>query len=259
VGPSIKLYLDLDRGGRVRGAPAETPTGEPYTPAWEQAYGKSRVQRISNRENPQMRKSNNTTETAPEEVTGETSPEWLSTAEEATEVVNTTGEVMAVPTTFSREDLSSIATWEDALRLAQSEYGTIVTAEEEIGDGFRVATEDEERRLVGVPLFLLEWTFRAGDFGDDYVSIRAIAQGENGAITKWIINDGGTGICRDLRDFTKKTGRLGGLRVKNGLRVSDYQVDNDTKQVLSKTEYKQAISDGRKTFPGYTFYLDTSA
>jgi len=182
-----------------------------------------------------------------------------ATEETTVEEVNTTGEVMAVPSTFSREELSGITSWDDALRLAQSEYGDIVTADTEIGDGFKVATEDDERRLIGVPLFLLEWTFRAGDFGDDYVSIRAISQGDSGVSTKWIINDGGTGICRDLRDFTKKTGRFGGLLVRNGLRVSDYQVDNETKQVLSKGEYKDALAEGRKTFPGYTFYLDTSA
>lgn len=175
------------------------------------------------------------------------------------EEVNTTGEVMAVPSTFSREELSGISSWDDAMRLAQAEYGTIVTADTEIGDGFRLADEDDKKWLVGVPLFLLEWTFRAGDFAEDYVSIRAISQNPDGASTKWIINDGGTGICRDLRDFSQKTGRFGGLLVRNGLRVSEYMVDNETKQVLSKGEYKDAVAEGRKTFPASTFYLDTSA
>src|SRR6267378_6689905 len=92
--------------------------------------------------------------------------EQTGTAEEA----NTTGEVMAVPSAFSREDLGNIASWDDAVRLAIDVYGGVLVADTEIGDGFKKATEDDQRRLIGVPLFFLEWTFRAGDF-TDYVSI----------------------------------------------------------------------------------------
>lgn len=194
-----------------------------------------------------MRKSNTATETAPEEVTGEVVGE-----------VNTNGEVVAVASKFSSEELSGITSWDDALALAQREYKTIVVADEVIGDGFKVADESDKNGLIGVPLFLLEWAFRAGDFGD-YVSIRAIEQNSNGTTTKWILNDGGTGICRDLKDFSKKTGRFGGLLVRNGLRVSNFMVDSETNEVLSKGEYKDAIAAGRKTFPASTFYLDTSA
>jgi hypothetical protein len=161
---------------------------------------------------------------------------------------------------FSREELSGIESFEDAMRLATSAHGTVVNAHEslELGDGFKIADEEDKGRLIGVPLMLLEWSFRDGDFGD-YVSIRAISQGEDGKTTKWILNDGSTGIKEDLEDFTKKTGRTGGLFVRNGLRVSRYHIDAKTREPLSKAEYRDAVADGRKVVPAATFYLDASA
>lgn len=166
-------------------------------------------------------------------------------------------EVMATPSTFSRDELSEISTFDDALRLAGMTYGTVVTADEEIGDGFKVATEDDKRRLCGVPLMFLEWAIRDGDFGA-YVSIRAVAQTETG-ITKWILNDGSTGIAEDLVSFQKKTGRTGGLFVRQGLRVSDYWIDAETGVPLTKKEYGEYIARGERTAKASTFYLDTSA
>lgn len=170
-------------------------------------------------------------------------------------------EVAQVPSTFTRDELSAIESFDDAMRLAVSAHGTVINAHEttELGDGFRIADEDDKRRLIGVPLMLLEWTFLPGDFAEDYVSVRAISQEDGGRIRKWVINDGGTGIARDLRDFTTKTGRTGGLSVRNGLRVSDYFIDPVTKQPLTKAERREYAAEDRKMAPASTFYLDTSA
>lgn len=162
-------------------------------------------------------------------------------------------------TRFGKEDRTNIQSWDDAIALAQAEYGTILNIHEtELGDGFRVASEDDKRRLIGVPLFLLEWHWNDGDFGQ-FVSVAAIAQGENGQATKWILNDGSTGIREQLADFETKYNRNGGLNVRNGLRVSDYNTDLETGEPLSKKDLIDYVKAGKKTGKGHTFYLDTSA
>jgi hypothetical protein len=173
-------------------------------------------------------------------------------------------EVMTVPSSFTRAELSSVESFDDALRLLQAQGETIVAAHEtELGDGFRLATEEDKRRLIGVPLLLLEWMFYQGDFGD-FVSIKVVAQSENGQASKWILNDGSTGICADLRDFTTKTGRTKGLLVRKGLRASDYWINAekdspDYGKPLSRTEHRTALANGLKVAPASTFYLDASA
>lgn len=160
-------------------------------------------------------------------------------------------------TRFDKDQRSAIETWDDALRLAMEEFGTILNiADTSLGDGFRVASEDDKRRLIGVPLLLLEWRWVDGDFGD-YVSVAAIAQGDNG--TKWIINDGSTGIREQVREIETKYGVNGGVMVRNGLRVSDYNTDLETGEPLSKKEWIEANKANKKTGKGHTFYLDTSA
>lgn len=173
---------------------------------------------------------------------------------------------VAVPVPFSRKELSSIHSFEDALRLAADTYGGVVAAHEaeDLGDGFRLATEEDKKRLVGVPLMLLDWTFREGDYTDQYVSIMAVAQMEGGVIGKYIINDGSTGIRVQLREYQDETGRTGGLMVRNGLRMSEYPVnmeDGETKGMpfKSKQEYRHHVAQGKKVGEARTFYLDTSA
>lgn len=162
-------------------------------------------------------------------------------------------------TRFNKDDRTNIQSWDDAVALAQNEYGSILNIHEtELGDGFRVASEDDKRRLIGVPLFLLEWHWNDGDFGQ-FVSVVAIAQGENGQATKWILNDGSTGIRDQLADFETKYNRNGGLSVRNGLRVSDYNTDLDTGAPISKKELIEYVKAGKKVGKGHTFYLDTSA
>jgi len=167
-----------------------------------------------------------------------------------------------VPAKFDREQLGGIDSFDAAIALAVAEYGDVIDAADQplLGDGFRVATEDDKRnKLVGVPLLLLNWTFRGSDYGTDedtYVSVQAIQREENGGAVKWIINDGGTGIARDLREFTQKTGRDGGMICKTGLRVSDYVTDQDTGVPLTKKEVRQYMIDRKAMGQGHTFYLD---
>jgi len=119
------------------------------------------------------------------------------------------------------------------MRLAQDVYGDILVADTEIGDGVQKAEESDKTHSSGVPLFF--WSGRSGlaTSATTTCSFVAVAQEPQRDQHQGMITDGGTGICRDLKDFSKKTGRFGGLLVRNGLRVSRYYVDNETKQVLS--------------------------
>lgn len=161
---------------------------------------------------------------------------------------------------FDFDARASIASMGDAIALVNKRFGEVVAAHEtpELGDGFRIASDDEKERLCGVPLMFLSWVFRPGDFDEEYVSCRVISQ-DGSAVRKWLINDGGTGICKELRAFQNVTGRTGGLFVKNGLRMSKYHIDAETREPLSRHEFRLAQSTGRKTIPAATFYLDSSA
>lgn len=166
---------------------------------------------------------------------------------------------LVVPRVFTDDDLAEVDSWDTAMSFVDGAFGEAVNAADVLGTGFRMATEDDKLRLCGVPLLLMQWVFHPGDFGEDFVAINAVQRHDDGGISKWIITDGGTGLCAELKAYTKKTGRSGGLGVPKGLRVSNYYIDPETKKPLTKAEVAQAIVDKRKPVPAHTFYLDTSA
>jgi hypothetical protein len=175
-----------------------------------------------------------------------------------TSEVNTNGEIIVAPSKFSKEELNAAQSFKDFMELATAVHGGVVAAHEtELGDGFRVASEDDKSKLIGVPLLFMEWSFNSGDYSD-FVSARVISQGD-GTIGKWVINDGGTGIYAELKGYTEKTGKFGGLFCRNGLRVSRYTIDSETGQALNKRQVGEYAVAGKKTAPAATFYLDTSA
>jgi hypothetical protein len=158
-------------------------------------------------------------------------------AEPSTEVVAPSAEL------FDMEELRNIETFDDALALVQSQLGGVAVASDELGDGFAlISTAKDKDKFCGVPVIFLSWAFNAGDFGD-FVSARIVARQDGGSIAKAIINDGSTGVFQQLQDYTKQTGKLGGLVARHGLRRSDYEYD-----------------DGSGTpKPASTYYIDTSA
>jgi hypothetical protein len=205
-------------------------------------------------------RSNKTAQPSTEDTEKNEVPEAAGTAwldgEEAAD--SPAREVMRVRT-FTDAELADIDSWDVAMAKATAAYGAIPSAATELGTGFRIATDRDKERLQGVPLLLLEWSFNPGDFGEDFVSVAAIQRQDDGGITKWIINDGGTGIREQLREYTNKTGKTGGLGVPKGLRPSTYYIDSETKQPLTKAEVRVALIDGRQLTSATTFYLDTSA
>src|SRR5258706_13689251 len=126
---------------------------------------------------------------------------------------------------FSDDDLSEVDSWETAMSFVDAGFeGGALNAADVLGTGFRIASEDDKLKLCDAALLFMQWVFYPGDFGDDFVAINAIQRYDNGSIAKWIITDGGTGICAELKAYTKKTGRSGGVGFPKGLRVSNYYI-----------------------------------
>lgn len=148
---------------------------------------------------------------------------------------------------FSESDYRSIGTMADAVELWQQTTGEdIVQASEELGDGFTPMTEGEKRKLCANPLFIMQWEFKFSDTVTrdgkpvEYVSVRVIAE-RFGKTEKYVFSDGSSGIYRQLRAYTDRTGRQGGMLAPLGLRVSDYKFKDPT--------------TGDET-PASTFYID---
>jgi hypothetical protein len=167
---------------------------------------------------------------------------------------------VTIPQKFNKEQLVAIDSFDAAIALAVAEYGDVIDAADQplLGDGFRVATEEDKRTtLASTPLLLLDWRFAPSEHGNgEFVIIHAVARDTNGGAIKWIITDGGTGIRDDLQKFTADSGRDGGMLVKGGLRVSDYETDGDTGIPLTKNEVREYMVARKPIGKGHTFYLN---
>lgn len=195
-----------------------------------------------------------TEDTQPETFAGQVSEEELaaSTVDSA---------AVALSIRYDANALRGLDSFDAALALAGETFGSLDDAAHTLGDGFALLrTDGAKANLVGRPLILMEWAFYPGDFGDEFAAIRVVAQEKNGSISKFIVNDGSTGVAKMLRDYTNNTGRRGGLVVRNGFRASDYLYCEDCGTAKD-------ITDAHKTFAGYadhrvgkatTYYIDTS-
>ncbi len=135
---------------------------------------------------------------------------------------------------YLEKELAGIDSFDSALHLVHQAMGDVVVADQALGDGFVLLKEEEKRRLVGIPVLLMEWIFSPGDFGEDFVSVKVVGKVPGGGIVKAIMNDGSTGICQQLRALTAETGMHGGLMARNGLRVSEYLYDTEKGAVVPR-------------------------
>lgn len=154
-----------------------------------------------------------------------------------------TGEIVkAQRQPYSEEELRNLNSLESIKALLGD---TQVTQAADLGSGFALLDTEGKRRLVGVPVLFLFWTFNKGTQGSaEFVSAHVVQTDNLGNVVgKFIINDGSTGIYQQLKDFTARTGQSKGLYAARGLRASDYTFTNDAGQDQDAT----------------TFYIDTSA
>lgn len=152
--------------------------------------------------------------------------------------------------------------FEDAMAVASQLYGDVKEFAEEMGTGFQL-TQDKSI-LVGKKFLALKWNFNSqGDYGV-FVSLACITP--DGA--KLIINDGSTGICTQLREYSIKTGRFGGMVAPRGLRESSYttckgcgqprtRFDETCENTLGNGSQCGNTDTDRGT--GNTYYIDLSA
>lgn len=156
----------------------------------------------------------------------------------AVELINTN--------TFDPDALREATTLDDFAALTVAEHGDILAAEDVMGDGFQILTRDEKSLLIDKEMLIMDWAFRDGDFASAYVSMRVVAKMPGGGLLKAIVNDGGAGIPNQLASYQTRTGRTGGLKVKKGLRVSEYDTGEDGRPVSDPA---------LKTGTGSTYYL----
>jgi hypothetical protein len=151
---------------------------------------------------------------------------------------------IAIPE-LTPEDYRNIKNWDDIQTLIADKFdGQFIDAAEDLGDGFNVCREKDI--LIGAPMWILTYQFHTGDMGE-FVAIRAVANTTKG-MRKLIVVDGSTGLCAQLREHDKlNPGNKTPIRVWNGLRRSDYEVDvlNPKTQEMERTKAS-------------TYYLDTS-
>jgi len=148
---------------------------------------------------------------------------------------------------LTNDELLSIGTFEDALALVQETYGDVLAADEVIGNGFKLLKNKD--LLVGVAFVALKWKFLPGDFGRDYTNILLVTEGGD----RYLMNDGGAGITRELQEFSARTDRMGGVVFRNGLTSSTYDFCGECRS----TECDEPGT--HKMTPATTHYLDLSA
>lgn len=143
--------------------------------------------------------------------------------------------------------LGAIDSFDAALMLLQ-DAGVVVESAADYGSGFSVV---EKESLVGVPFVIVEWRFNDGKFSEPFVSAECVTKHGD----KVVINDGSTGICRQLREIAEQRENAGnpnarmGLVVPNGLTRTDYWFNEDTKETSSKPQ------TGKGWGPARTYYL----
>lgn len=157
---------------------------------------------------------------------------------------------------FDDETLRGIQSFEDAMRLAADTFGGSVDISElELGNGFRIATDDDKARLVGQPFLILAYTFNEGDFGE--FATMMIITSPNG--DKLIVNDGSTGIFPQLLDIMKTYNKLGGIFVSKGLRASVYDTCMDCgKPRKPSLAVCECGNTSERRAKGTTYYLDVA-
>lgn len=158
---------------------------------------------------------------------------------------------------YDEEALRDGDTFEYYARLAAEAYGSVDDVAHVLGDGFALLKgEEAKRRLVDIPLMFMSWDFYKGEYGSNFVAVRVVAQNPDGKVSKYILNDGSTGIADMLANYTKRTGKTGALFARHGLRASDYIYCEACGSV--PTDPDEAHKAAGKHKKASTFYIDTS-
>lgn len=100
----------------------------------------------------------------------------------------------------------------------------------------------DKDKLVGRAFLAVQWKFHQSKeyLGSEYVSVYVITQDSLNGETHFVINDGSTGIARQLRELTdnrvdaKHKTPYGGALVKGGLKLSEYDRTDEKGTIIGK-------------------------
>lgn len=146
-------------------------------------------------------------------------------------------EIAKKQTVLSDIQLNSITTIEDAIQALG------VTDPSGLSwDASPWTLLSDKDKLVGRAFLAVQWKFHQSKeyLGSEYVSVYVITQDSLNGETHFVINDGSTGIARQLRELTDtrelsnhKT-PYGGALVKGGLKLSEYDRTDEKGTVIGK-------------------------
>lgn len=102
----------------------------------------------------------------------------------------------------------------------------------------------EKEKLVGLTLFLAQWRFIAGSYGE-FVVVNAFAELGNGTTWQVLFSDGSNGIYSQLKELTARRMKENHAFPQNGALV---------KGGLVRSDYEYTDAEG-KTAPASTYYL----
>jgi hypothetical protein len=140
---------------------------------------------------------------------------------------------------FTTENLRAIRSFDDLQALVESRPDIVVANASDFGTGFSILDTKDKASLVGEYLAILDWRFNNGDQGE-FVSAEVLVRNGN---RKFVLNDGSTGICQQLKDIQHANGgETCLLIVPRGLRVSEYDY----------------VDAGGNTSKARTYYIDYS-
>lgn len=154
---------------------------------------------------------------------------------------------------FSDDDLRNIQSIDDALELMREVYGAenVFTADQVIGNGFRVLAGREKDRLIGVGLAFVKWNINPSRYNANEWFVSAMVVTE--AREKFIINDSG-GISKQLTEITETTGRSGGMIARHGLTRSDFTFCEECRSSRCSNDDHED-----KRINAFSHYIDVSA
>lgn len=146
-------------------------------------------------------------------------------------------EIAKKQTVLTDTELNSITTIEDAIQALG------VTDPSGLSwDASPWTLLTDKDKLVGRAFLAVQWKFHQSKeyLGSEYVSVYVITQDSLNGETHFVINDGSTGIARQLRELTDnrvdaehKT-PYGGALVKGGLKLSEYDRTDEKGTIIGK-------------------------
>lgn len=144
---------------------------------------------------------------------------------------------VATITKLSEETLNSLNTVDDAIKALGA-----TSIDDLAWDSSPYSVLDDKSKLVGKKFLAVQWTFRESKeyLGSEYVSVNIITSDTIDGQTHFVLNDGSTGICQQLRSLTNKREAdghatpQGGALIKGGLHLSEYDRTDDKGTVIGK-------------------------